>query len=245
MTDAKGVQPIEEEKPESAGKGKKPKDNTVEMTPYLAARREWDARYGDYIKQRDQWRLTAFGALGGLLMCIIGLIYIGGQNKLIPYLVEIDKLGRVSSVQPVEQTSQVDARIIRAQLASWIDNTRMVSSDAEIQKRAVWDAYALVNNADPSAVLLNTHFRNPDYDPFKRAGTETVEVRIRSILQQTKNSWEAEWEEVIKSRKGQVIGRQYWRALMQVYTAPPKDEKALYTNPTGLYIREFSWTEQR
>ncbi|WP_226669086.1 VirB8/TrbF family protein [Microbulbifer aggregans] len=230
-----------------SGQDKQPRKGkgSVDMTPYLQARREWDARYGDYIKQRDQWRLTAVSSLLGLLLCIVGLIYISSQNKLVPYLVEIDKLGRVANVQPVEKVGQVDMRIVRAQLASWVTNTRSVTSDAEIQKRQVWDSYALINNADPSAVLLNTHFRDEENNPFKRAGKETVEVNIRSVLPQTKDSWEAEWEEVIKSRKGQVIGRQYWRALLQVYTAQPDNEKAIFTNPTGLYIKEFSWTEQR
>ncbi|MBU2822367.1 type IV secretion system protein, partial [Acidithiobacillus caldus] len=34
----------------------------AEKPDYLAARREWLERYGDYIAQAKNWRMMAFGA---------------------------------------------------------------------------------------------------------------------------------------------------------------------------------------
>lgn len=43
-----------------------------EDNPYLAARREWDERYGDLITRTRNWRLMA------LLSGLIGLVATGG-----------------------------------------------------------------------------------------------------------------------------------------------------------------------
>ena len=45
---------------------------TPPENPYLAARREWNERYGSYIAAARTWQLAAFGALGVALVAVAG-----------------------------------------------------------------------------------------------------------------------------------------------------------------------------
>src|SRR5437763_12356073 len=55
---------------------KMPTPETASFNPYLAARREWDERYGSLITRARNWRVAAFRALG------IAVIETGGMVAL-------------------------------------------------------------------------------------------------------------------------------------------------------------------
>ena len=65
--------------------------------PYLAARQEWNERYGSYVKAAAAWRIVGIIAM---VMAVIGFAYAlfqSTQIKLVPYIVEVDKLGTAAS----------------------------------------------------------------------------------------------------------------------------------------------------
>ena len=39
-------------------------ETAIPQTPYVRARQEWDERFGDQIKSKNNWRLAAFIAMG-------------------------------------------------------------------------------------------------------------------------------------------------------------------------------------
>lgn len=47
---------------------------------YMAARAEWNERYGSYIQQARSWRLAFFMSATVSLMSVGGVVYIGSQN---------------------------------------------------------------------------------------------------------------------------------------------------------------------
>src|SRR5437879_12309110 len=62
--------------------------------PYLAARKEWDERYGDLISRARNWRAAFFVAAVIALLAVGGMIVIARQARVIPYVVAVDSLGR-------------------------------------------------------------------------------------------------------------------------------------------------------
>lgn len=226
---------------------KAPKERK-EYNPYLAGRKEWNERYGDHIKAKKIWQAVAIVSLFVVLLCVAWLGFIGSQNKLIPYLVEVDKLGRSVVVGPVQQvsTQQERGKITKAQLSRFIFSLRTVSTDATLQKQMLFDAYSMINPADPSGALIAEYFgdgKGPN-SPFVRAATMMVKVEISTVLKQTDTTWEVEWEEIIRDRKGGYIGKKRMRALLQIYYAIPNSYKAVYSNPTGVFVKTFSWSPQ-
>jgi len=216
--------------------------------PYLAGRKEWNERYGDHIKAKKTWQLVGLTCLVIVLVCVGWLGFIGSQNKLVPYVVEVDKLGRSVVVGPATQitTQEEREKVTKSQLSKFIFALRTVSSDGALQKKLLFDAYTMINQADPATSLITDYFgggQGPN-SPFVRAATEMVSVDITTALKQTDETWEVEWVETVRNRKGGLIGKVRMRALLQVYYAIPENYKAVYANPNGVFVKTFSWSEQ-
>src|SRR2546421_10039315 len=87
--------------------------------PYLAARREWNERYGDYIARARNWRRAAFAALAVSGVLSVGTVWQASQSKVVPYVVEVDKLGDAVPVGRADRAAPADLRGGRAELAAW------------------------------------------------------------------------------------------------------------------------------
>ncbi len=88
------------------GKQKPQKAAATEVyNPYLAARREWDERYGDFITRARNWRTMA--TISGLvaLVATCGMVWLSARSHVIPFVVLIDNLGRPVASGLAEQAS--------------------------------------------------------------------------------------------------------------------------------------------
>ncbi|MES9904701.1 MAG: conjugal transfer protein TrbF [Sedimenticola sp.] len=211
--------------------------------PYTEARREWNERYGDFISQTATWRLLAIASLMVAAVAVGGAMYLAAQTKFIPYIVEVDKLGRASAVGPATKAKKTDERVLKALLATFVSNWRAVTMDVAIQKKRVFDVYAHVATNDPAYATLNEYFR--DNDPFRRATSELVSVKVLSLLRIGGDIWEAEWEETTRDRKGAQIGEtRHMKGAMNTLIAKSSDDaQRLHANPIGLYVTDVSWAE--
>ena len=161
--------------------------------PYLAARREWNERYGDYIAQARNWRLAAILALFVAIISAGGLVHLSSQSQIVPYIVRVDKLGAAAAVERADQNFQPDKQVIVAFLARFIANIRSVYTDAGAERTLLKEAYAMINERGEAFAKLNFYMR--EHDPFKRAETETVTVEVASVLPLSEGSWRIEWRE--------------------------------------------------
>ena len=213
-------------------------------SPYLLAKQEWNERYGSYIQQRNNWRNMAFVAMAFGVMCLLGWVYQSTTSKFIPYVVAVDELGRSVAVAPAQRAKQVDDRVIQAQLARFITDTRSVTTDANVQKMWIFEAYTMINQADSSFNYLQQHYTKPETNPFQRAAKETVEVKISTVLRQTDLTFEVEWMETVRTRAGEVVGGKAtrMRAILQIYLTTPQTVEQIIKNPAGVYIKDISWS---
>jgi type IV secretory pathway TrbF-like protein len=210
---------------------------------YLAARREWNERYGDYIAQAHAWRLTALASLGVAFVAVTGVVWIGAQNRIVPYVVQTDRLGDAIAISRADIAPPADPRLIRAQLARWVTDVRSVYTDAAAGKHVITEAYAMINRNAAGAQALNDWFSNND--PFQRARDETVAVAVESVLPLSGNTWRAEWREDKRTRQGGLVSSQQWQASITVSVNPPADDAAILLNPTGLYVESFNWSRRQ
>jgi type IV secretion system protein VirB5 len=210
-------------------------------SPYLAARDEWNERYRDLIVAARNWRLLAVTSSVVALVAVLGLIVIGAKPKVIPYIVAVDNLGKVVSQGTAVQASVADDRLIRAALWSWVQDWRMVSSDATVEKNAIARVYAQIGNGTPAAIRISDAYR--DESPLKLAQTETVSVNVRALYASSKDSYEVEWTEAIFDLKGEQIGTQNYKGVITISIHPPDDEGLARVNPLGIYVTNVSWSK--
>ncbi|MDR1660143.1 MAG: hypothetical protein LBR94_07365 [Desulfovibrio sp.] len=62
--------------------------------PYLNGREEWLERYGSYISRARQWRIMSFLVALALIASVSGNVIQARQVKTIPYIIEVDNLGK-------------------------------------------------------------------------------------------------------------------------------------------------------
>jgi len=211
------------------------------LDPYNAARREWNERYGDYIAAARQWRIVAVSALALAGIMAVGMIYTATRSQFIPYVVEVDHFGAVSSRGSLQKTTATDPRIIKAALVDWIINIRSVSTDFASQKQLINRGYAYVNAHGPALQLLKQYHK--DHDPFRRASYETVSITRTFALPISDRSWRIEWDEQVINRDGRASDIVNWEANVTLKFSPPvNDEQQMMLNPLGIYIDVFSWS---
>jgi len=206
-------------------------------TPYLSARREWNERYGDYIARARSWRWAAFGAIAVALALAIGVVWQGAQSKVVPYVVEVDKLGDAVAVARADRATSADVRVIKAQLAAWIVDVRSVSSDPLAQKAALARSYAMT--AATATLFLNDYYRQ--HSPFSQ--NRTVAVSVDAVLPISTQTYQIQWSEDGRDLQGRALATTHWLASVTVAFDPPTDERGVLSNPLGLYVTGISWTQ--
>ncbi|PLY12873.1 MAG: conjugal transfer protein [Sedimenticola sp.] len=217
--------------------------STTEINnPYLNARREWNERYGSYISQAATWRVIALFAMLLAIISVSGALYLAQQSKFIPYIVEVDQLGRAHAVGPATEGSKIDPRVTKALLARFVENWRNITMDVMVQKNRAFDLYAHLSTASAAYMTLNEYYQKSD--PFKRAQSELVNVEVTSLLRIGEDIWQAEWTETTRSRKGKILRIQFYQSAMKLsYTHQADNADQLSTNPVGLFVDELSWSE--
>jgi len=210
--------------------------------PYVEARREWNERYGSYIARARNWRIMAI--LSGLtsILAVGGLVYTSAQNRFIPYIVEVDKLGAAVAVGLADRAAPVDHRIIKAYITRFIEDARLVTSDTAAQKAAINRVYSMIAQGTSGLTKLSEYYK--EASPFKRAESETVSVEIISVLPITDQTWQCEWSETARNLQGQIKARIRWKASIAVSFNPPNDEKQILLNPLGMFVVDINWAQQ-
>lgn len=210
--------------------------------PYIAARMEWNERYGSYVKAASAWRIVG---ITGMLMAVIGFsyaLYQSTQVKLVPYIVEVDKLGTAATAGYPQQIEYADPRVVRATLGSFITNFRSVTPDTVVQKQYIDRAYAHLRSSDPATEKVNAWFRSNS--PFDRAREKTVAIEVNNIVPLSNQSYQIDWTEYERDRQGKEIATRRFRGIATVTLTPPQDEAVIRLNPIGLYLKDFDWTAQ-
>lgn len=215
------------------------KNIIVTDDPYLNARREWNERYGSYIARARNWRLAALGSILVNAILAVGVIWLGSQSKLVPYVVEVDKVGQAVAVKRADRALPADQRIVKAQLATWIVDLRSVSTDPVAQKAALARVYSMVDSS--GAASLNDYFKANS--PFDVGQHQTVASSIDAVLPISENSYQVQWTENSRDLQGRLFKSTHWQASIELALNPPSEEEELLKNPLGIYIHSISWTQ--
>ena len=217
------------------------KNGEIDTSPYLAARREWDERYGSLITRARNWRIAAVLALSVALVATCGLIALSTKSKVVPYVVAIDNLGRVLAAGPADQASQADDRLKRAALFQWVSDLRTVTTDGVAQRKAIDRVYSMIANGSPAQVEIGDFYRNDP--PFDRAQKRTVEVDVKAVFPVSDRTYQVEWTEIVRGLSGQIESQDNWKGSVTIAISPPNDERLIRVNPLGIYVTNVSWSK--
>ncbi|WP_342722641.1 MULTISPECIES: conjugal transfer protein TrbF [unclassified Bradyrhizobium] len=207
------------------------------VTPYQKAGQVWDERLGSARVQASNWRLAALGitAVSGVLG--LALLTVIARSGVVPYVVEVDRLGEVRAVGPAMEAYQPSDAQIAHFLARFIENVRSLSIDPVIVRTNWLRAYDFVT--DRGAQALNDYAR--ETDPFAKIGSRTVTAEVTSVVRASGDSFEIRWKENA-FENGTIARTERFTGLVTTVLKPPADAETLRKNPLGLYVHSLNWS---
>lgn len=208
-------------------------------TPYQRAGQVWDQRIGSARIQARNWRLMAFGCLGLASALSGALIWQSLQSRIVPYVVEVDRLGEPRAVAPADANYQPTDPQVAWFLSHFISDVRSVSLDPVLMRANWLSAYDFTTKR--GAVFLGDYARQSD--PFANVGTRTVSVQVTSVVRASDTSFQVKWIESAYER-GAPAGVSHWTAILTLVMAPPSSADELRKNPLGIYVDAIDWSRE-
>ena len=209
------------------------------VTPYQRAGQVWDERIGSARVQARNWRLMAFGGLLLSTGLSGGLLWQSMQSRVIPYVVEVDRLGDARAVAPVHEGYQPTDPQIAWHLGRFIGNVRSVSLDPVLMRQNWLSAYDFVT--ERGSRFLNEYARRAE--PFANVGDRTVSIQVTSVVRASDRSFQVKWTETAYER-GSLAGTSRWTAILSVQVTQPESADELRKNPLGLHIDGIDWSRE-
>ena len=181
------------------------------ITPYQRAAQVWDERIGSARVQARNWRLMAFGGLALSAALSGGLLWQSLQSRVVPYVVEVDRLGEPARSRRPNRTTGRPIRRSPGSSAASLRDVRSVSLDPVLMRQNWLSAYDFATGR--GARFLGDYARHAD--PFGEVGTRTVSVQVTSVVRASDRSSRSNG-----SRRGSSAaassGRTHWTAILSV-----------------------------
>jgi type IV secretion system protein VirB5 len=209
--------------------------------PYIDGHNEWQEMFGSYVNQAYIWRIVAFLSLIIALISAYGVVYQIKQHKVVPYIVEVDKLGKAAAVSRADLAIPVPRTLIQSELAQLIINWRTVTADLDLQRRMVERLSHFVTGAAQGYLTEWFSLNNP-YEVAK--ANKLVQIEIKGLpLPVSQNSWRIEWTETIRNHNGTWINSTAYEATMSILITPPTTDQQIIFNPGGVWVTELSYSK--
>lgn len=214
-----------------------PEDQHI-SNAYINGREEWLERYGSYINRAAQWRTVAFICLLITLASITGNVIQASQYKVVPYLVEVDRLGNTRAAVRADKAAMVPERIVQVELTNFIRNWRTVTADIDLQKKMI-DRLSFYAAGSAKGVIRQYYDSNNPYELAKRGILVAVEIKGLP-LSVSSDSYRVEWTEITRAHTGIELERHTYEATMSIQINTPTSEGVIAKNPGGIYITALS-----
>ena len=220
-------------------------NNNFDENPYLSARKEYSDRYGSAVKDAARWRQISILMV---MLCIafgVAMMWLASQNKVVPYIVQVDKHGYAVTIKSAQEGSVADTRVVVAALGGFFVNFKTVVTDVASQRRMLNDVYSYLAKNSSAETAVSQYYK--EHNPFVATQDKreyTVQVEIRSIVRSggDDKSWQILWTEE-KVDQGAVIESTEWRAIVSVAISPVRELAEVLKNPLGIYITEINMAQ--
>ena len=208
-------------------------------TPYQRAAQVWDDRIGSARVQARNWRYMAFGCLALSAGLSGGLVWQSASGTIVPWVVQVDKLGQAQAVAPAVADYRPSDPQIAFHLARFIEQVRSIPADAIIVRQSWLRAYEFTTQG--GALALNDYARAND--PFTKVGKQQVAVEVSSVIRASPDSFRIAWTER-RYQDGSLASTERWSAILTIVVQTPRDAEKLRANPLGIYVNAINWSKE-
>jgi len=218
--------------------------NSKTIDPYIKARKEYDEITHNINSAKKNWQSMAFVLGFALIVSIASNILTINKAHIIPYVVQVDNLGRALATNEVKETAVNDEKIIKAFVFQYIDQARSVISDPQALRKNLTQVYRQSIKSVQINFLDAYYKENNPFDYAQNKGTRHIELIV--FLREGENTYSVEWREIERNYDNQVLGETHYKALISVIQIPHSNEDKFRENPLnpfGLYVTSLSWSK--
>lgn len=224
--------------------------NRNDIDIYVAAKRAWNDRFGEIYGQHRIKNVIIAGQSFAIVALVAGLVTVALQNKVVPYVVSIDKLGNPVGVAVATTTAPAALRDLttKAQIRKFLEYSRSVSTDGGLMASRIGEVRRMSGEAAWKKVSEHYGMSTPEgkdspRNPFNIGKHSRVTVTLDSLLQLPGSdySWQAQWtEEQRDAQSGRITRTVRYQAIIGLKEFP---EQATAENPLGITVFDIDWQE--
>jgi type IV secretion system protein TrbF len=237
--------PRRREVPRSVKRGTGELEDHSGVNHVIAARNEFSNAFGDLAKGKRNWQVMAFSLAALLGVVMFSYVRLASSSRVVPYLVQVDRLGQVLEIGKAERMATPNQRLVASQLAQFVRAIRTVlpAAAAAGQAEMIKRGYAFL--APGAAGFLNDYFADSRNDPRLLGTRLTRQVDVTGILRVPNSEvWRLQWIESERpTQPGAPTQTTAWEGYATVKLVPPVTAEAVQDNPLGLYITTINWTQ--
>ncbi|MGE0047722.1 MAG: VirB8/TrbF family protein [Acidithiobacillus sp.] len=215
---------------------------------YLAARREWLERYGDYIQQAKNWRTMAFGSIAIAALFGAGMVYEADRVHVVPYVVEVNKLGQSVELAQAVKAGAFAQPVVRHIISRFVWLLFTQTPDLNVQKTFVHESYNYVASIAQSPLDAFYQRRNPYASYANKTQGHTVTIESAEPVGDVTSkggSYIVDFRVKSYGPHGNLDGVVNYQGTISYATvAPSNNPNVLEGNPFGIYITHFAFSRQ-
>lgn len=195
-------------------------------------------------RQIVKWQRVAYLAIASTLVSVLCVTYIGTKSIFIPYVIHVDE--KTGYVQSLGALTEKNAKITDAEvnyfLSRFVEGMRNIPTDSAVLQTNVNRAVKFLT---PEAA---NKYKNLYLNSFTgEIGTVVSRVTVLSCLPVAgqKNVYSVRWKETKTAGTGSVSHDYYYSGNFSIKSKPIYDKEELALNPIGLFITDFSISEEK
>ena len=218
--------------------------NKTNTDPYIQKRTEYEHITDNLNASKRNWQVLCYLLTGCLLLSIGCNYYTSSKAKVVPYVVQVDDLGRAIATTEAKETNMTDDKVIKAFVYQYIDNARSIVSDPETLKSNLMRVYGESIKSVQSNFLEPYYLKNNPLEYAQKKGTRHIEPIV--FLKEGENTYSVEWREITRNYDNEVLSEEHYKGLLTVIQIPNTNSdkyKEDPLNPFGFYVTSLSWSQ--
>ncbi len=205
------------------------------VTPYQKAAQVWDERVGTAWQQLAAWRLACYGLVVLALLLTTIIIVLVDKAEVKPYVIEMEKGGRVVNVAPVTEIYHPNNAQVHYFLSEFVTTLFAVPIDGVVMRKDWENLYRRTTEA--GAALLTQYIQTNR--PFDDLDKKRASVNVENIVHRQGNSYQVEWTVKTFDQAGKLAETRQLSGLFIIVIRTPATVEQISSNPLGIFVHNF------
>ena len=222
---------------------KKENNKSKKEVDYDKATEDLFEFYAQQSKRVNTYKIITLLMITLTIISTLGCIYLSTRSTLIPYVVEVDKVGEAKAIRKADQIyipKEIENRYFIRDIVS---KMRAIPRDSVLYSRNFRQLSYFLTEAmlqKHQDILINEDTNNL----AKQLISRDINITSFNKVPRTKNTYQVKWNEKMYSAEGLEISNSNFVGLFTITNEQPKEIDEININPLGIIVEDFSISKE-